>query len=236
MKKNWYYIVMFAGILWSCSGGDSGGNPPPPPAPTVPDPSAATLVFPDNNTECNEGEILNENQSRVTFRWNNAQNSDTYEVNLRELNSGNTSNFNSNTNSADITITRGAPYEWFVVSRANGTAATANSATWKFYNEGPGITNYAPFPAEAVNPARGANIDATSSVSLEWSGSDVDNDIVSYDVFFGTDPDPVTLQENTTETTLTVDISTDTVYYWKVVTNDSAGNSSSSEIFQFKVN
>ena len=233
--KKYSLLMVLSVLLFSCSSGDSGGEPAPAPAPTVPDPSAATLVFPEDNTECNEGEVLNENQSRVTFRWNNAQNTDSYEVNLRDLNTGNTSKFLSNTNSASITITRGAPYEWFVVSSANGTNATASSATWKFYNEGPGVTNYTPFPAEAVAPARGGNIDTTLSVALEWTGSDVDNDIVSYDVFFGTDPDPVTLLGNTATTTLTADTTADTVYYWKVVTNDSAGNTSSSEIFEFKV-
>ena len=229
------YMLTILGILYACSSGDSGGEPPAPPAPPVPDPSAATLVFPENNTECNEGVVLNDNQSQVTFRWNNAQNTDSYEVNLRELNSGNTSKFNSNTNSADITITRGAPYEWFVVSRANGTSATASSATWKFYNEGPGVTNYAPFPAEAVAPSRGANLETTTTVTLEWSGSDVDNDIAAYDIYFGTDSDPMTLQGNTSENTLEVDVAADTVYYWRVVTIDSAGNTSSSEIFEFKV-
>ncbi len=232
--KRFYILLVYIGLLVACSSGDSGGEPTPP-APQVPNPSAATLVFPENNSECNEGEVLSDTQSRVTFRWNNSQNTDSYEVNLRNLNSGNSQKFNSNTNSAAISINRGTPYEWFVVSKAAGTSATASSASWKFYNEGPGVTNYAPFPAEAIAPPRGANIDSTTLVNLEWSGSDVDNDLVSFDVYFGTDPDPTVLLGNTAESTITADTTADTVYYWKVISIDSEGNTSTSEIFQFKV-
>ena len=196
---------------------------------------AASLIFPDNNTECNEGTVINENQSSVTFRWSNAQNTDSYDLTLRNLNTNATSVTSANTNQADITIQRGTPYEWFVTSKSNSTSTTANSATWRFYNQGPGIENYAPFPATAVNPARGAALSNGGTVTLEWAGSDVDNDITDYEVLFGTDPEPVNSLGTTTDTTLDADTTSGQVYYWQVITNDSAGNSSESEIFEFQV-
>lgn len=230
-------LLLTAFIAYSC-GSDSGDpNPQPDPDP-IPDPAAATLIFPDNNSECTEGEILNDTQSQVLFQWNNAQNTDSYELNLRDLSNNNTSRLVSNTNSVSVTLKRGNPYEWFVVSRAIGTNQTANSVVWRFYNAGPGISNYAPFPALAVAPPRGASINSTGTVTLEWEGSDIDNDIVEYEVYFGTDPAADTLLDTVSETTLQTNVTTGqgTVYYWRVLSRDNAGNTSNSEIFEFRVN
>ncbi len=222
-------LVLF---VYACGDSEPVNDPDPDPGP---DPSAANLIFPDNNTECNEGTVINENQSSVTFRWSNAENTDSYDVTVRNLNTNATSVTSATTNQADITIERGTPYEWFVTSRANGTNATANSATWRFYNQGPGIENYAPFPATAINPERGAALSVGGTIALEWEGSDVDNDITGYEVLFGTDPEPVVSLGTTTDNTLDAETSAGQVYYWQVITNDSAGNSSESEIFEFQV-
>lgn len=225
--------LLSTAILLSCGGGDSTPEPPPPVVITPP--SAAALIFPDNNTECNEGTVLNENQSVVTFRWTDAENADTYEVNLRNLSNNNTAKTNANINSVEITLLRGTPYEWFVVSRANGTTETATSTAWKFYNQGPGVENYAPFPAEAISPARGATVAATGTVTLEWAGSDVDNDIADFELFLGIDAAALSSIGTTAESTLDATISAGTVYYWRVLSRDSQGNSSQSEIFEFRV-
>ena len=220
-------------LLVSCGGGDSTPEPPPPVVVTPP--SAAALIFPDNNTECNEGTILNANQSSVTFRWTDAENADTYELNLRNLSNNNTAKTNANINSAEITLLRGIPYEWFVVSRANGTTVTATSPSWKFYNQGPGVENYAPFPAEVVRPARGASIAASGTITLEWTGSDVDDDLVDFEVYLGTDEAVLSSIGTTTENTLNASINSGTVYFWRVLSRDSQGNTSQSEIFEFRV-
>lgn len=203
----------------------------------VPDPMAAVLVFPDNNTECNEGNILNETQSSVIFRWNASQNTDSYELNLRNLNNNNVSTSTASTNEATITLLRGTPYEWFIVSKANGTEVTASSETWKFYNKGPGIENYAPFPAEVISPLRGSIVTSSGGIiTLEWNGSDVDNDITGYDVLFGTENIPSTLLGTTSDNTIDASVVSGQIYYWRIITMDSEQNSSESEIFEFRVN
>ncbi len=203
----------------------------------VPDPLAAILVFPDNNTECNEGDVLNETQSSVTFRWNASQNTDTYELNLRNLNNNNISQTNATTNEATITLLRGTPYEWFIVSKANATEVTASSETWKFYNQGPGIENYAPFPAVVIAPLRGSTVTSTGGIiTLEWNGSDVDNDITEFDILFGTETTPSTLLGTTSDSTIDATVVSGQIYYWRVITMDSEQNSSESEIFEFRVN
>lgn len=220
------------GLLMACSGGDGGGDPQPQP---VPSPQAATLIFPDNNSTCFEGEIISATQSRVTFRWNESQHTDSYQLVVRNLNTNAESTQNPGTNEATLTLPRGMPFQWYVISRAAGTNQTATSATWRFYNEGPGITNYAPFPAEAVYPERGALISASGSLTLEWAGTDVDGDIAGYEVFLGTTPEADAPAGATAQPFLEVSVSAGQTYYWKVVTRDAGGNSSESEIFEFRV-
>lgn len=247
MKKYSTLLLSFCSILFivACSSGGGGDDPGPiggndDPDP-IPAPSSATLVFPEDDTECNTGVVNpnDENLSTVTFEWNASQNTDSYTVTVTNLNTGSSMLTNSTNTEADITIERGVPFEWFVTSRAQGTSETAISATFRFYNEGEGIENYAPFPAEAVSPARGANIAATATVTLEWSASDVDDDIVEFEVFLngGIEQDPTNSLGVTTETTLSnVGVNSGTTYYWKVVTTDSQGNTSTSEVFEFRVN
>ena len=222
-------------VLLSCGGdgdgGDDGGGDPNP----IPAPLATTLIFPDNNEECTEGEVINPTQSRVVFEWNDSQNTDSYQVNLLNLNTGSSSLTSSTESSTPIILLRGVPYEWFVVSRANGTTETATSPTWRFYNAGPGISNYAPFPAQAVAPSRGATLSATSSVTLEWSGRDVDNDISSYSVSFGTENPPPVIESGITGTSLETDVQSGNTYFWQVATEDTAGNVTTSEVFVFRV-
>ena len=219
-------------LLTACGGGDGGEDPQPQ---QVPPPQAATLIFPENNTTCFEGEVISPSINRATFRWNESEHTDTYELHVRNLNTNTESSQNPSINEATLTLPRGTAFQWFVISRSLSNNQTATSATWRFYNEGPGITNYAPFPAEAVYPQRGAFINVAGSLTLEWAGADADGDISAYEVFFGTAPEADTAAGTTSETTLTVNVSAGQTYYWKVLTRDTAGNSSESEVFEIRV-
>lgn len=219
-------IILLILVALGCSKDDGGGPPVP---------SAASLIFPDNNQECNQGIIVGSTQSTVTFRWSVSANSDSYNVVVKNLNNQITATHSTLVNELAITIQRGAPYSWYVVSKSADVVETAQSATWKFYNAGDPISSYTPFPADLVSPTLGATITGVSSQNLVWQGSDIDNDIVSYDVYFGTTNPPTTLNTNTASTSVNVSVAADNIYYWRVVTKDSQGNTSQSEIFQFKV-
>ena len=230
-----HIILLFSTLfILSCGGGSNGGeNPDPEP---IPDPSASTLIFPENNKECTEGTVINETQSSVTFQWTATENTDSYEIKLTNLNTDITFTSTSTTNQKEITLQRGTPYEWFVISKATATNETGTSAGFRFYNQGTGIENYAPFPAEATNPKRGANIASNSTVNLQWAGEDIDNDITSYEVLFGTETRPINSLGIVDTNTLVVAITSNTIYYWQIITIDRANNSSRSEIFEFRVN
>ena len=220
-------------FLISCGGGsDGGGTPEPEP---IPNPSASTLIFPENNKECTEGIVVSETQSTINFQWTASENTDSYVITVTNLNTNSSSNTAVSSTEKNITLQRGTPYEWFITSKANGTSETANSSKFRFYNQGLGVENYAPFPAVAVSPTRGSTLAATTNVDLQWVGEDVDNDIINYEVLFGMETTPINSLGILTTNTVNIAVSSGTIYYWLVITNDNEGNKSRSEVFQFKV-
>jgi len=65
----------------------------------------------------------------------------------------------------------------------------------------------------------------------------VDNDILVYDVYFGTSTSPAFLRGNITESELPdLSVTANTTYYWKVVSRDPKGNTSDSGVSFFKIN
>jgi hypothetical protein len=230
--KKLTYIIAASLLFLSCSNDDDknipGNDLSNPPA-------QAALTFPANNEECNQGTDITDTQSTVTFKWAAAQNAGYYKLVVKNLISAEAATYTTTATELPIPLDLNTPYSWYVISGRDGTSNTAQSDTWKLYNAGPGATSHIPFPAEAVSPQRGAHLTGTA-VNLQWSGSDLDGDIDSYQVYFGTDANPSTLIATTAATNVNdVPVTAGTVYYWSVVTYDAAGNSATSEVFQFKI-
>lgn len=231
-----YLRYMFLGlVVLNCSGGGDGGDPPPP-EPQPKKPTAASLVFPEQNSECTEGTNITATNSTITFDWNAGNDTDAYELTLKNLLSGETTTHNTTNTEISITLLRSTPYSWFITSKSSAISDTATSATWKFYNAGEGVVSYAPFPAVAVSPTDGESIATATTVTLEWSGSDVDNDIAHYDVYFGEGETLSLIADDETGTSVSnVAVASGKTYNWYVVTIDNLGNTSNSEQFSFSV-
>ncbi len=230
MKKILLVCTISLLVLFACKKDNSDEITPG-------NPTVVGLIFPFENSECNVGTDSTETESNVVFAWSEAQNTDEYELNLTNLNTGDSTQHPTTDVKILLRLIRSTPYSWYVVSKSNAVETTAQSETWKFYNAGEGITSYAPFPAEIISPAMSETITTTASViTLDWTGSDVDNDITGYDVYFGTVNPPVIIESDLQESTLSnVSVSANTVYYWKIITKDAHGNSSDSGVFQFKI-
>lgn len=225
------YRILFVSSLFISCGGGSNNSDDVTPTP----PSKALLIFPEENSECNEGSIISSTQSNVNFDWSDAQNTISYEITIKNLTTGVSTKHTSNSSNKQITINRATPYSWYVVSKNDGTE-TATSSVWKFYNAGEPESSHAPFPADLVKPAMGTNISSgTSSVDLEWSGNDVDNDIKEYRVLMNTTSPPTNIIGTTSSSTLSVNVETNNTYYWRIITEDEKGNTSRSEVFEFKI-
>lgn len=205
-------------------------DPPKPPGSTQ-------LVYPDKNSECTTGISISDTSSEVEFRWKAGENTETYTLSVTNQNTGFTQTMNTSALKLKVPLDKGTPYTWFVVTRNSKTSETPTSDKWAFYNSG-FISAYVPFPAEIIFPKIGDNafIDLNNEVNLDWSGSDLDNDIDSYDLYFSTSKPPTTLFTTTTpaETEQKVTVESNTIYYWKVITKDKEGNTSDSGVFSFK--
>jgi hypothetical protein len=236
MKRS--VVILLLLILFSCgkhstdnpNPGGSGGNNPPAPA-------QVTLSAPSQNSTCNSGVSVSDTQSSVTFSWDASANTDSYELDIRNLLDNTlTTQATSQTQSA-VTLLKGTPYSWYVVSKSSKTTATTQSDIWKFYNSGPGMTLYAPFPADLLSPAFGQQLPSSTTVNLTWYGDSVYRGPLTYDVYFGTSTAFSSAYKSgvTTAFLNNVPVQSGTTYYWKVITNDNNGNSSDSGVSQFSV-
>ena len=233
MKRGFYFL----GYLLIIACGKKDSQQPIPTASAPQAPAAAVLLFPVQNEECTAGIVVSNTQSTITFSWKSAEYAESYELHVKNLENGISIFQSTMLTSLNLTLSRNTPYSWYVVSKNIKSATAANSATWKFYNSGAGKTTYAPFPAEIVSPEMSQRLIAVDKVTLDWIGSDVDEDILNYDVYLGTSQNPSLLKEKVLESVLNeVSVKPNTTYYWKIITRDTEGNSSDSGVFQFSVN
>ena len=201
-------------------------------------PGQVQLLFPERNSECTTGQTLGDNTSRVTFNWQEAKDVKTYELRVTNINTGTTQTISTAATSASLPIEKGTPFSWLVRTRNNQVEETVSSETWSFYNAGSN-TYFAPFPADIISPRMSERVfkDINNEVVLSWSGSDLDDDIINFEVYFSTENPPLerisTLGESDNEQKVTV--ASNTVYYWSILTKDSQGNETTSGVYSFQV-
>lgn len=230
MRKSFITAIAFASlIVTGCSkedGGDGsgGGNT-----------AASTLSAPANNTECLTGTEVSSTQNKVTFQWNASEGTQAYYLYVKDLNTQNTLQYNAAAATAyEVTLTKGTPYSWYVGAKKSD-GSTVRSETWKFYNAGTAVISHPPFPADVVAPVMSSTVNGPT-ISLQWTSSDVDNDITTNEVYMDNNANPTTLLSSTTQQQLNnISVTSTRTYYWKVITKDAAGNATSSPIYQFKV-
>lgn len=225
---NRLFFVFCSVLLFGC-----GGNDDPPAKP-----ERALLVFPQKDSECTTGVNIDDMSSRVEFSWQSSNHTEIYELRVTNLNTSVTQTISTGSLSAKLPLQKGAPYSWFVTSKNSQVTETATSEVWRFYNSG-FVTTYPPFPAEIISPKSGASVfkDINNEITLEWSGADVDEDLMGYEIYFSTEDPPTNLVGSATKdiTTLKVSVLSNKVYYWQVISKDKAGNTSDSGIYEFKV-
>lgn len=201
-------------------------------------PAKATLLSPAQNEACTTGRVISDTQSSITFTWEASDNTDSYELDIKNLLTRAVTTQTTTNVQLVVTLTRDTPYSWYIVSKSSQARAKAQSDTWKFYNAGLGTVSYTPFPAEITAPAFGQNVTASSgTITLTWLGNSVEGDITGYDVYFGTISTPPLLKGGVTDMFLdNVRVTSGSTYYWKVITKSSTGSTSDSGLSQFVVN
>ena len=238
-----YFSFLFTLTLISCGGGggDDGGanNGGGGGGPVVNPPGKSTLTAPANSETCETGTSVSATQSEVTFTWTASSDTNTYDLKITNLNTSVVINRTALTStSTKVTLDKGVPYSWNITSKSTASTTTTASDTWKFYLLGPGIVNYAPFPADLKTPASGSTVtrDGDGKVTFTWDGSDPDGDSLNYTLYVDTTDGkqtPPTAQTDLTVKTLAVALDAATTYYWRVKTSDGT-NSSYSIVYSFK--
>jgi hypothetical protein len=224
MKNTLKTIVLGLLVLccWSCS------------KPYIPEPDPVLLISPEKNNSCLPL-FSTTSQGVISFEWLESLNTDSYEIHVRNSITGEEQSRSIDLTSAIITIDRGAPYSWWVISESLASPVRTKSEVWSFYLEALQQESYLPFSAQLVSPLNGETISLSSSqYSLQWNGSDLDGDIDYYRVYIGSSETQLNLvQDNLSATSYSASLSSEQTYYWKIITVDEAGNQSESSVFNF---
>ncbi|MGB3149030.1 MAG: hypothetical protein WBB27_00090 [Maribacter sp.] len=224
------YIIIFICFFMIVLGCKKKSDPKPP--------EPVQLIFPERNSECTTGQTLNATTSQVEFRWQLADNTDTYELRVTNTNTGTTQTISTSSGMARLPIAKGEQFSWLVRSKNSEVSQSVSSAAWSFYNAG-SRTTFAPFPAEIISPRMSENVfkDINNEVELSWTASDLDDDITNFEVYLSveTPPEDLISTLSSSVNSLKLSVTSNTVYYWKVETEDEEGNKSESGIFTFKV-
>lgn len=231
--RNFYLTVAISLCLFVSCGGDSGEedgiiSPVENTAPSIP-----AQVFPLNNTLCIDNKVVlewkpstdTENNS-ISYKIELSENSSFTPIAISET---------SLTTSKWITLAKGKAYFWRVKAVDSKKAESEYSTVSQFLTEGIGEVNHVPFSPELVAPALNSEISGTST-TLSWTASDIDKDVLMYDVFFGTNSNPTTkVSSNQTDKTYIVSgLTVGNTYYFKVVVKDNKGGLTVGQIWSFK--
>ena len=229
------FILLIAGIVFSCSTEEEVVVTPPP--------GSTALSLPANNEACESGQGSSASTATVSFSWSAATNATAYDLSVTNISVPNMST-NAVITKNDLTGTsttldleRGQAYSWKVTSK-NDSSSTADSATWKFYLAGEAEQNAAPFAASAVNPAPGSTVSPSEGkVTIKWESSDPDKDTLTYALEVSTAKDFTSDKTETftdlNDSTKEINVSIG-VYYWRVTVADES-ISVTSDVFSFRV-
>lgn len=233
MKKILSLIVIVS-LLTSCGGGGGeGGGTDNPPTPTVNNkPATPSTTYPSASSLCID--------NSVKFEWNAATDpdGDAVKYNLQIALDNQFTQIEHDLKNISgtykiVTLDKGVAYFWRLKAIDSKNLSGDFSSNVQFYTEGVGVTNYLPFMPELVKPAI-EEVVTSSSVTLEWTASDVDNDSLTFDVYFGEDSNSLTLvSENQSETTYTTNVTGTTSYFWKIAVKDGNSGTTIGQVWNF---
>ena len=228
--KNFIYLSLIGLLFISCSG---GGDTPEQEAKNVA-PTVPVLTLPIDNKLC-----VN---NTVNFEWNKATDSNNddiiYQIEVAKDNQFKQiiKTIEGASNSQSIELDKNTAYYWRIKATDSKGLASDYSSVYKFYTAGDAIVNHLPFAPELIAPTLNTNLSTTNTI-LKWEATDVDpDDILTYDVYFGTANPPERISENSTAKTADVTLEPAKEYFWKVVVKDDKGGETVGQIWNFKTN
>tara|TARA_B100000963_G_scaffold360925_1_gene393903 strand:- start:1779 stop:2456 length:678 start_codon:yes stop_codon:yes gene_type:complete len=222
MKLRYYFLIIISAIACKKE--------------VIITPEPPLLIGPENNNSCSSETIISAGKSQVNFSWQAALNADEYELIIRDIQTNYDIQLTTFRTSSAVVLDRGNQYSWWVISKHNADQTFSKSWVWTFYLEGSQKSSHFPFPANLLNPKSNDQISLIDGKYIfRWETTDLDNDIIEYDMYLGTDPAELILTaEKLSLNYVELSLNSNQFYYWKVITKDAEGNSSSSPIKGFK--
>lgn len=230
--KYFVSLISLVLVLTACSSDENTAEIPTEPIPAVP--KKPNLIYPNNYQQCSE-EILEFNWSDVT--------TDEIQVVNYTLQIAIDRNFEIlivdeilNTYRKEVELELNTTYYWRVKAANSENINTGFTEMNEFFTQGTLVQNFLPNKPVLIAPNTD-EISGNATTSLEWEGSDQDNDSLVYDVYFGTDINATTkISSDKSATAISVDTSTPDTYYWKIVVKDDKGGATIGQIWSFTSN
>ena len=228
--KKYLYLILVVNFLIACGG--SGDDLESIAVVENKTPSIPVLMAPVNNLLCTD--------NTVTFNWGSSLDLDGDTINYTmQIATDNlflqiVLDTNIKETKTTFTLDKGKVYYWRVKATDSKNESSSFSSIFQFYTEGIASENHSPFSPGLVSPKL-SSVVQTTTATLEWTASDVDNDTLVFDIFFGTQNPPLQkLSANQSETILNVEVASSKEYFWKVVVKDSKGAQSIGQVWNFK--
>lgn len=229
MKKI-IYILVFSILFSSCSKDENSSSEQD----LESTPSIPQLVFPAQDQLCISNTLdftwnasTNDDGSSVVYILEIAKDNQFLDVVVSEV---------QTSLSKIITLEKGFAYYWRVKARSTKNKESDFSPTSQFYTEEIPNSNNLPFSPALVAPFVDQTFNGTNSVNLEWTASDVDQDPLTFDVYFGKNKDALTkVAENSDSNSIQVTLDTaQTTYYWQVIVKDDKDAQVTGPLWTFK--
>ncbi len=227
IKKNAFIFLIFI-LSFSCGGG--GDDAPTPEENKAPE-KVTTLTYPTNNLLCIE--------NTLDFQWGASIDSNgdevSYTIEIATKNDFSDAEIHAATSTTKtITLEKGKAFYWRIQAKDSKGLTSEYSEVSQFYTEGEGEVNHLPFIPELIGPENDSST-SNASIDLKWNASDVDDDTLTYDVYFDTVNPPVAkVGDNQSEKLRNVSLSAATTYYWRVIVKDGNGGESVGQVWSFE--
>ena len=129
-----------------------------------------------------------------------------------------------------LSLSYDTQYYWYAI--ANDTQFENQSSTWSFTTQLYPINHP---PSKPFNPTPSdESTNVSVNTDLSWQCNDPDGDPLTYDVYFGTTPNPPKVSNNQSSTTYDHGtLEYNTTYYWYVVAWDNKGAKNESNLWNF---
>jgi len=220
-------IILAASLFTLCA------CPAPPPAHPTIAASLSSFSFTAEEGVNPPGQTLGiQNSGDGTLNWSATDNADW--LNLSPTSSSCSSGGTDDvTVSVDVTGMTTGDYSATITISASEATNTPQTVAVNLTISTAGV-NIPPNEPSNPSPPDG-DTQVSTSVVLSWTGGDPNvGDIVTYDVYLGTDSAPPLVSDDQPEMTYsTGTLNSNTQYYWKVVATDSQGASTASPLWDF---